>query len=321
MPIEYVVGVDIGGTNTSAGVMTPTGETLSRETIPTEAETWNQASLTPLCQLIDRVIEKAQLQRGQIGGIGVGCTGPVNAVTGRVQNPFTLPTWEDVPLVDILKQDFGLPVLLLNDAHAAALGEYWLGAGRGTQTMIYMTVSTGIGGGMILNGQLYRGAGLLSSEVGHQAIDLEGPECYCGGRGCLEMLAAGPAIAQRAIETAPQNSLVVEMAARQGESITARTVGEAADAGDEFAKELLQEVGGYLGVGIANLLNIITPNKVVIGGGVMRSWDHIMPSALNVIRARGKMLPDLDIVIARTELQNAGVVGAARHVFDFMGQN
>src|SRR5664279_1252438 len=187
---QYAIGVDIGGTHMSAAVVrTADGFILGNETIETRAAQGPDDGMRRLRDLIERVLSRSDTSWESIIGIGVGCSGPVDTVKGLVQNPYTLPTWDDLPIVSILTDAFHMPTLLLNDAHAAALGEHQSGAGRGTSNMIYITVSTGIGGGLILNGRLYRGNRLMGGEVGHQSVNYDGRLCYCGGHGCLEMYA------------------------------------------------------------------------------------------------------------------------------------
>ncbi len=314
--MQFAIGIDIGGTNMSAAVVDTAAQVVSYATTPTLAAQGSDDGMQRLGDLVARVLDEAKLTTGDVCGIGIGCTGPVNSVTGRIHNPFTLPTWDDVPVCEAMTTRFQLPSLLLNDAHAAALGEHSAGAGRGTEHMIYMTVSTGIGSGMILNGRLYLGAGLLSGEVGHQALDFNGPECYCGGRGCLEMLAAAPAIAAAAQQDAQDDSVILRLSGERA-AITAKHVGEAASAGDTFARGLLARTGFYLGVGIANLLNIITPEMVVLGGGVMQSWDYIVPTMQETIAARSGLLSGLIFRYERARLGlRAGVIGAAKQAFD-----
>jgi glucokinase len=261
----------------------------------------------------------AKVSPSQVSGIGVGCTGPLDSERGRVNNPYTLPTWHDVPLVDYLVECFHIPVILLNDAHVAALGEYWVGAGRGMQHMIYITVGTGIGGGIIIGGRLHRGLGLMSGEVGHQVLDMNGPPCYCGARGCWESLAAGPAIAGYGVEHAPDDSLVLQLAEGDRERITARVMAEAATQQDPFALETMRKVGFYMGVGIANLIYILSPQVVVLGGGVMQSWDLIAPAMFEAIKSRAPMVPIHDVRIVPAGLGlNAGVIGAARGLLDHL---
>ncbi|MFN8561616.1 MAG: ROK family protein [Anaerolineae bacterium] len=316
----FVVGIDIGGTNIVAAIIArDDAHVVSRSSIATDAERGQQDGLRRIGDLIERVLTETGLDKQQIAGIGIGCTGPVDSERGLVQNPYTLPTWDDMPLVDALVERFALPTLLVHDCAAAALGEYWAGAGRGTHNMIYITVGTGIGAGLILDGRLYRGIGLLSGEVGHQVLDVNGPPCYCGARGCWEMFAAAPAIVRIAAERATDSSLLLRLAGGQREAITARLVSQAADEGDPTAVEIMDQTAFYMGVGIANLLNTLAPEMVVLGGGVMQSWARLAPTMLRTIHERDGMIPFDRIQIVPASLGlNAGVTGAARALLDHL---
>jgi glucokinase len=311
---EVIVGVDIGGMSVVAAVVAAAdGQLLSRESMPTEAERGPEDGTRRVGDLIARVTAEAGMTVEQALGIGIGCTGPIDSVRGRIQNPYTLPTWDDVPLVDSLVERFGKPALLLHDCAVAALGEQWIGAGQGARHLLYITVGTGIGGGIIADGRLYRGVGLLAGEVGHQVIDINGPECYCGGRGCWEMLAAAPALSKLAAERATPDGVMLRLAGGDRANITPKIVSEAAAQGDGVAQALWEQEARYLGTGVANLMNVLAPEVVVMGGGIMQGWQTLAPTLLATIRGRGVMVPFDQIRVVPAGLgMNAGVIGAAR---------
>ena len=312
------VGLDIGGTNLVAGVIAgEDGRLLSRHSIPSESRRGARDGLERIAGLISHVIEAAQLRPDQIGGIGIGASGPVDSIKGLVQNPFTLPGWEDLPITATLSERFGIPCCLLIDTHVAALGEHWIGAARGAKHALYITVGTGIGCGIILNNQLYRGIGLISGEVGHHVIDPSGPLCYCGAHGCWEMFAAAPAISRYAAENVADDSLVLRLAEGEREKITPLLISQAAQQGDAFAQHVMERTANYLGMGIANLINIFAPEVVVLGGGIMGSWPQFEPTARLAMARCSAMVPLYrDIRIAQAELGlNAGITGAARAIF------
>jgi len=293
------------------------GQILARHSIPTDAARGPEDGLRRLNALIERVIADANSDRAHLAGIGIGCTGPVDTPTGRVHNPYTLPTWDDVPMVESVVQYFSLPTLLIGDCDVAALGEYWAGAGRGYSSMLYLTFGTGIGGAIVSGGRLHRGVGQMASEPGHMVIDLHGPECYCGAHGCFEQLAAAPAIARFARERA--SPAMLALAGGEIERITAETVGRAAEQGDLVAGALIEQTAFYIGVGLANLMNILAPEVVVLGGGVMGSWPLFEPHVWKTLMARGRMMPFERIKIEPAQLRlNAGVTGAARAIFDHL---
>lgn len=316
---KSVVGVDIGGTKIAVAVIDPVdGMVFSRAAMPTEAERGPADGLARIRALIESTVADAGLTMADVAGIGIGSAGPLDAALGRIQNEYTLPTWADVPIVDDLKAAYGVPAVLVNDAHAAALGELWLGAGRGAQHMLYVTVSTGIGGALVISGRLHRGVGLMAGEVGHQIIDPNGPICYCGARGCLEMLAAGPAIASFARQRATPDGLLLKLVSGDAERITAETVAIAARQGDPVAQQIIDETAAYLGTGLSNLMNVIGPEVIVLGGGVMKSWDLLGDKIIAAAKGRIGMVPFELIRIVPAELgSDVGVIGAAKALLDF----
>lgn len=313
---NYAIGLDIGGTNMVAGVVeSNVGRVINRHSIPTDSRQGHDEGLRRIGDLIDNVVNTANISLTSVVGIGIGCTGPVNSITGHVFNPHTLPGWDGLPIVPYLVERFHLPALLLNDTHVAAIGEHWVGAGQGATNVIYITVGTGIGAGIILNNQLYRGNSLFSGEVGHHTIDINGPDCYCGGKGCWEMLAAAPAISRYAYENAPADGQLLQMASGNRQNISALMVSQAASAGDVFSKSLMERTAFYLGTGIANLMNILAPDYIILGGGVMQSWPSLAPTILDTVRKRAVMVPFDTVQIVPAELGlSAGIIGAARAI-------
>lgn len=315
---DHVIGIDIGGTNMVVAIVNRhSGVICQRTSIPTLPEQGVAAAVSRLQTVIADLCAAANITPAQTVGIGVGCTGPVDSEAGTVNNPYTLPTWDNAPLMALLYEQYHLPWVLLNDADVAALGEFWQGAGAGSRNMIYITVGTGVGGGLVLNGRLHRGVGLAAGEIGHMVIDLNGPECYCGARGCLEMLAAAPAISAQAAQVAADDGLMLRLAGGERAALTPKIVYDAAQQGDAAAQSLLEQTGRYLGIGIANLLNTLAPDTVVLGGGVMHGWDRISPSLLQTLAERGTMIRFDLIKVCRAELGlNAGVTGAAKGLLD-----
>ncbi len=258
--------IDIGGTKIAVGLFEQNGKLIAQVACPTQPERdWREA-VHEISGLL------AQLQKqigGELEGIGIGCTGPVDPFAGKLLQVDFLPRWEGAEIVADLSEHFGVPVALENDADAAALGEYTWGAGQGTRTFLYVTVSTGIGAGLIVDGKVYRGLDGFHPEIGHHIIDPSGPLCSCGAHGCWESLASGPAMAEWFIENTPP--------AQHGSMpITAQKICERHDA---FAQKAIAREGYYLGIGLANMVTIFTPEVIALGGGLMRSqnlfWDTI----------------------------------------------
>jgi glucokinase len=234
--------------------------------------------------------------------IGVSFGGPVDATTGTVRLSHHVPGWENIPLRTMLEADFGAPASVDNDANVAALGEHRFGAGRGCQDLLYITVSTGVGGGWVLNGQPWRGAEGMAGEIGHAVVDPNGPRCLCGKRGCVERLASGPYIAQRAREwlaEQPDRGQVLRgLVGDNADKVTAQLVSQAAAQGDELAWDALYVAAWGLGVGIGNAANLINPERFILGGGVTKSGDRFWEVVRQV--ARETALPEVhfDIVPA-----------------------
>ena len=278
---------------------------------PIEAARGPEAGLRRIAALVEQAIQKAGPVR--LGGIGIGASGPVDRALGAIQNPHTLPTWENVDVVTPLSARFGVPVALENDADIAILGEYWTGAGRDCARLAMITVGTGIGVSLMADGRLYRGAGGYHPEGGHIVLDPHGPLCYCGARGCWESLASGTAIARLAREReAAHPTSLLERAGGDLEQIDADLVGQAAEEGDVSAREVIDQAAFYLGLGLVNVIGLFFPEVIVLGGGVMRRYALMQPVVEQTLARHAVMVraPDARIELARLGVQ-AGVVGAA----------
>ena len=230
-----------------------------------------------------------------------------------------LPGWRDVPLRDMVRERYGVDAFLVNDASAAALGEHRFGAGRGVSHLVLLTLGTGIGGGIIINGEMYGGACGSAGEIGHMVIDVNGPECACGNRGCLEALASGTAVARDAIRRIRQGekSSLVEMVGGKIEDITAEKVGAAARNGDSLALDVLAQAANYLGVGMANLVNIFNPEMIVLGGGMAKLGDLLIDPARRVVAEKAFPISAQAVRIVTAQLgDEAGVYGAAVFAFE-----
>jgi len=314
---RYIVGVDLGGTNIVTGVMPDDGSrTLAVRSTPTEAETGAEGVVARIVAQAEASIADAMAETGarreQFVGVGIGAPGPLDRASGIVKIAPNLG-WRDVPLRDMVGDALGMPAELDNDANCATLGEWWVGAARGARHVIGMTIGTGIGGGLVLNGQLFHGASDVAGEIGHATIDSTGRRCACGNYGCLEAYASGPAIAERAREAlaSGEESALLALAGGDPLAITAATVYEAADAGDTLARVIVRETAGFLGAGVANLLNVFNPEVVVIAGGVTRAGDALFePLRAEVKRRAFKPAVEAARIVPGTLPGTAGVVGA-----------
>ena len=255
--------VDLGGTKVRAVVADGSGRVLGDDIRLSGAADGLEAVLGRMVESLDAALARAGVEREQLAGLGIASPGAVDVERGVVPNAPQLPGWQDVPLARLMAERVGVPAILENDASAAALGEHRFGAGRGTRHMLYITVSTGLGGGIIIDGELYRGKSGAAGELGHMIIDIDGPPCGCGARGCLEALASGTAIARRGERLAESgDSPVLARLRGQEGPVTAEMMKRAADMGDAASREAFREAGHYLGVALAGYVNIFDPEVI-----------------------------------------------------------
>ncbi len=314
-----VLAIDLGGTKIIAAAVLSTGEIVSRKYSLTLADEGPRPVINRLSSAVAEIIAQAKLKTSDIAGIGIAAAGIIDTKEGIVTTSPNLPGWRDVPLRDIIAERLGLTTYLINDASAAALGEHRFGAGKGVDNLIYLTVSTGIGGGIIIEGELYLGADGCAGEIGHMIIETHGPQCNCGKFGCLEALASGSAMTKESVRRLNQGekSSIIRLVDGRLESITAETVSLAARKGDSLACDIVARAATYLGIGLANLVNIFNPELIVIGGGVSKMGNMLLAPARKTIREIAFKLPARTARIVRARLgSNAGIIGAAVYVFE-----
>ncbi|MFQ5678200.1 MAG: ROK family protein [Gemmatimonadota bacterium] len=315
---RFIVGVDIGGSSINVGVVPfGGGKVLGMRSLPTEAHRGAKFVVDRVVQMIHEATadarREAEIPEDGLLGVGLGSPGPLDRATGTVIETPNLG-WRNFPLRDLIANAVSLDAVLDNDANCAALGEWWMGAARDVDTLIGLTVGTGIGGGIILNGRVYHGISDAAGEIGHMTIDSTGRRCNCGNYGCLEAYASGPAIAARAIEglEAGAGSILPTMVDGELASLTAETVYEAIVAGDVYAADVMRDTAKFLGTGVANLINALNPEMVVISGGVTRAGDHLFEPLRAEVRRRAFRPPSERCRILPSELGDmAGVIGAA----------
>src|SRR5438477_1948085 len=314
---RYIVGVDLGGTNIVAGAMPVDGSReIAMQTTPTLADGGAEAVADRIAGMIEQVIaqtvSETGAKRADFIGVGIGAPGPLNRAKGIVIVTPNLG-WKNFPLRDEISRRVGLEATLDNDANCATLGEFWCGAAVGGTNVIGITLGTGIGGGLILEGKLYHGSSDVAGEIGHTSIDANGRRCKCGNYGCLEAYASGPAIAERAREALrgdEAESIMISMVDGDQRKITAQTVYEASKRGDAIAREVVRETAHILGTGVANLLNIFNPDIVVLAGGVTQAGDALFqPLRAEVRRRAFKPAVQACRSVPGTLPLSAGVVG------------
>ncbi len=310
----YLIGVDLGGTKLLTVVSTREGKILIRKKEETRAGEGPEAVINQISENVAEVISLQGIKKEQVLAAGVCSAGFYNHKKEVIVESPNLKKWSQVPLGPLLKEKVGLPLLVENDANAAAYGEYRRGAGQGRSHLIYITVSTGIGGGVIAEGKIFRGSRGYAGEIGHTTMDIDGPRCTCGNRGCLEALASGTAIARKASEVlgSGRSTRIMEVAAREGrEEVTAHHVFTAAQMGDEAAAEIIERSLEYLGAGLASMANLFNPEVFVIGGGVSMSGDSFFKPLKKVFyrRAAGPVSQNVEILPAALG-EEAGIMGA-----------
>ena len=285
---EYVISVDLGGTQLRVALFSIGGQMVARHAEPSRAHEGVEPLVSRIVQGVRLMGEKAGWDN--VASVGLSVPGPVDPRRGMILWAPNLPGWCDVPLGELLSRAVGKPVFLGNDANLAALAEQRFGAGQGNADVVYITVSTGVGGGIISDGRLIVGRGGLGAEVGHITVEAHGPVCNCGNTGCLEALASGTAIARQARELVAAGAPTRIRTLVDGDlaRISAKVVHDAAQEGDAIARDLFRKAGMYLGVGIVNLLYLFNPSVFVMGGGVAKSWDLLYAPMQATIQQRIK---------------------------------
>ncbi|APV44430.1 glucokinase [Dehalogenimonas formicexedens] len=327
--ITPVLGIDVGGTKVLSAVIDAYGNILADHATATRASEGFESTVASIVGCARGALEKSVMDPSGIVGVGLAVAGLIDSKQGIVRTSPNLPGWKDAPLGRRVAEALGKPVFMINDANAAAVGEQYFGAGRGSSHFVYVTVSTGIGGGLILDGKLYEGSEGFGGEIGHMVIDDKGPLCSCGNRGCWEMLASGKALereARRSIEGGAVTTIcsfcLPDPERSEGEGppshpfayITAKAIHAAAKSGDPLTIELIDRTGYYLGVGLANIINIFNPELIVIGGGLSNMGDMLLRPAVEEAgrRAFRQSFDRVKFKIAGLGAAS-GVIGAAVH--------
>lgn len=315
---QSVLALDLGGTKIVTALVTRGGDILSRETRLTLAEEGRESVIDRIFSSFDHLLSVEGIMTRQLHSISLASAGVIDIENGIVTSSPRLPGWQAVPLRRIIEEKYHVTTYLINDANAAALGEHRYGAGRGASNLIYITVSTGIGAGIIINGQLYSGASGGAGEIGHTTISVNGPRCNCGNTGCLEVLASGTAIAEEAIRRIHQGerTSLKDIVGDKMASITAEMVSAAAMEGDSLAGDIIRQASVYLGIGIVNLVNLFNPEVIIIGGGLSKIGDPLFDLVRSAVRERAFNLSGRAVQIVSAQLgDDSGVLGAAVFAF------
>jgi glucokinase len=322
MSHNYVISADLGGTNIKYGAVDEKGTLLTSLVQPTEAEKGPIVIIKNISNTVREISADRALKGMELAGIGVATPGPLNSKKGIIYMAPNLPGWREVPLKRLLEDETELLVHVENDTNSAAVGEFWTGAGKGYENIIVLTLGTGIGGGIILNGKLYTGSMGTAGEVGHMVIETKGPPCSCGSQGCLEVLASATAVVKRTREKIEKgySSLVTDLINGQLDKLTSLDVYRACTEGDSLAIKIMEETGRYLGIGISNLIKLFDPQIIILGGGMSESGDYLFTPLRDEVNKRICDFTGTEVPIVPAKLENnAGVIGISYLVFQDAG--
>lgn len=309
------IGIDVGGTNVKIALVDDNGKIIYSNSVPTYAKMGYEYTVNNIKQAIKDLMKETNTTPSDIEGIGFDFPGQVDCKTGVVKLAPNIPGWVNVPIAQMIEDEFHIPTRIDNDVRCAALGELKFGAGRGCENFICITVGTGIGSGIVINGKVVRGATNAAGELGHIKLQMNGgPICGCGDTGCLEAFASGPAIVAMAQEyiKGGKSTKFREMAAVEGGEITPYMVAKAAEEGDPVAKRIFEIVGEYIGIGLTSVINLLNPERVIIGGGVAESGELLLGPIRKTIKERAMVVAGNSVEIVPAQLGNsAGVIGAS----------
>ncbi len=313
---NHALAIDLGGTKIAVAVVREDGTVIAHATRPTEAMKGGDWVLNRIKEAALEALDASSLPPHALVGVGLGTPGVVDATTGTMlSEAVNIPDWKGRNLKAELERVLHLPAFVDNDANVAALGEWVFGAGKGARHLVYLTIGTGVGGAILLNGTLWRGANFSAGELGHVPVNPDGPRCGCGGYGCVEMFVSGPAIAQRAREFI-QRGVKSVLADISPDELTAEQVAIAAQRGDALAQFLLAEAGKFLGIALAGVVNLLNPERIIVGGGVAQAGEWLLEPVRWEVRRRALPTATEKLQIVPAALgTKAGILGAAALVF------
>ncbi len=311
MSNNHVLAADIGGTNTRMAIVNENGDILTLLKKSTYCKEGRDEMIKFIISFAGETIENSKLQKEEILGMGIGFPGPLNARTGTIFNPPNLIGWDSVPLRDILEKELRVPVTIENDANAAALGEWWKGAGSGTSSLFCITLGTGVGGGIIMDGKVWHGVSSIAGEIGHTTVIRDGIKCTCGNIGCLEAYACSGGILKRV------NDALLKERDSDGEQpfTDLKQVGQIVMRGNETVLNVIKETGVILGIAIANVANLLNPEMVVLFGGITNLGESLLGPLKEEVKRRAFKKATESLRIELSQLgDNSGILGAARNI-------
>jgi glucokinase len=311
--MAHYIGLDLGGTNIKSGVVDDRGQIVAKLSRPTRPETGPDGVLASMVDAAREAADAAKIPLAQIAGVGIGCPGPLDFQKGLVKAAPNLPGWDHVPVRDHIARALGRPAVLENDANAAAFGEFWVGAGRDVQDMVMLTLGTGVGSGLVVEGKIIHGADGLGGEAGHLIVQPNGRRCGCGQRGCLEQYASASSVPRRALDAmAAGRRTILKPTRADGAEIDAQDVFAAAQQGDELALGIVEETAFYLGIGCVNLCRLLDPQMIVFAGGMIHAGEFLFDRVRRVFGEHSWTITDNHVQIVPAKLgSDAGLIGAA----------
>ncbi|MCX6056180.1 MAG: ROK family protein [Chloroflexi bacterium] len=320
--LGLIAGFDIGATSIDLGVADFSGKLIARYSEPASVKEGPIKILGRVCSLLEKMLQENRLDSNKLNGIGIGVPGPVDFSSGTLVSPPIMPGWDCYPVIQTVQQWFPTAnVVVDNDVNVMALGEIYQGAGKGVDNLIFVKIGTGIGAGIVGDGKIYRGTNGCAGDIGHIGVNKSGPLCHCGNKGCLEAVAAGPAIAERSLLAAQagKSQTLLKFYERNGQVLRSEDVGEAAREGDALAIEVIRESGQFIGDVLAGLVNFFNPGMIVIGGGVSNLGNLLLSSIRQTVLNRSLPLATRDLHIVFSAIgADAGVIGAVNLAMDYM---
>ncbi|GMV94676.1 MAG: NagC family transcriptional regulator [Candidatus Hydrogenedentota bacterium] len=311
---SVVVGIDLGGTNVKTAVVARNGKMRGKDSRPSRADDGLDAVVDTMVASVEQALENAGADPSDMLAVGVGAPGPMNWRTGIVFSPPNLPGWKDVPLADIMSERLMVPAYVDNDANVACWGEFWSGAGTEVDSMVCLTLGTGVGGGIVVDGRLVRGIDGTAAEIGHLNVMRDGRQCNCGAKGCLECYASVSGMERTALEgiEAGRPTILTEMCGGDLDKIDGKMISDALQKGDEFAAWVMTETGIWLGTGIGSLINLLNPEMVVLCGGMIAAGEALFKPVRETAQAQSFDVPGARVQIVPAGLgADSGVIGAA----------
>lgn len=321
--MQYLIGVDIGGTNIKLALCDKKARLKGKRTFSTASFKDKNALIDGIVSQIKDLVSGHGLRKKDIMGVGIGAPGAIDIRTGTVHYLVNIPDWREVPLGSILKKRLGIPVFVDNDVNVMALGEVYFGAGKGAVNMLCITLGTGVGGGLILEGKLYRGSSYAAGEFGHVPINITGPKCKCGSWACVEAYAGNSYIVKDVAARIRKGAktLITKLVKGDLSKITPEIISSAGRKNDKFAKKTWMDVGERIGIGLAGVVNLLNVEKIIIGGGVAKAGKILFDSIKKTINERAMKLPAKTVKVVKARLgYDAGIIGAATLVLYELGR-